>query len=253
MGSSRRLTIAVAALAAVLAGCGGAPASNVGSSPSVAPPADTPSPPATGAPSPSASEVVVPQLPVQACCAELALEPGAYALPGWLGPLLRLETSGDWNVINDASARYLAFGRGENSVGTMASLVTVLGTPIGTTSDEVVAALTSTPELELAGDPVTFQIAGFDATELRATAAPNPDRTDDPDADISAGTIDLDALEPFVEPGFRLTTSTAEAALRFLILEVDDRVLIAWAEAPAAESDAFFADVDTLLGTLGPQ
>lgn len=249
-----RLAAAAVILGIALAACGGATTSDPPSaSSSDVAPTGAPSASATSAASPSGPAAVVPQLPIQRCCAELALEPGGYALPGWLGPLLTLEITDEWGVINDASARYLAFGRGENSVGTMATIVTLLGTPSGSTASEVADALRETPGLTFSGEPTTVLVAGFDAMELVATAEPNPDRTDDPEADIAAGTIDIDALEPFVEQGFQLTTATPEARLRFLMVEVDDRVLVVWIEAPAADSVAFFADADTLLGTLERQ
>jgi hypothetical protein len=251
------LAIVMGIVSAGVAACGGGSSASAPVGSSTAPTAPTATPAGTSSPvestTSSPSEAFVPQLPVQACCAELALEPGPYALPGWLGPLLRVDVNGEWSVINDASARYLAFGRGENSVGTMASLITLLGTPTGTAVDDVIASLRSDPGLAVVGEPTPVTAGDFSGTELRASAVPKPDRTDDPDADIAAGTIDLDVLEPFVEPGFRLTTSTAEASLRFLVIDVDERVVIAWVEAPPDEADAFFADADELLGTLVAQ
>lgn len=74
-----------------------------------------------------------------------------------------------------------------------------------------------------------------------------------PGSDIAAGTVDLDPLEAFVEAGFGLTTSTPEAHLRFLVIEVDGRALVVMLEAPAADAETFFGRAEAMLGTLERQ
>lgn len=216
------------------------------------PPASAPSSsaPLASAPPASPAAAIVPPLPVQPCCRELPLPAGRYGLPAWLRLDLRIEPAEGWGLINEAKAKYLAFGRGQNSVGTMDRLVALMGTPEGTTDDEVVEHLEAMQTIRYDGPPTLTDVAGFEADELIGTALPNPDEAGDPAADIPAGVVDLDALEAFVSPGLRLTTSTPEARVRIQIIEVGEEVLVAFAEAPPTEADAFFAEVDALLGTI---
>lgn len=207
--------------------------------------------PSASAASPS-PVAAAPQLPAQPCCRELPLPAGPYALPGWLGLDLRLEAGDGWGLINDSKAKYLAFGRGDNGTGTMDRLVALLGTPEGTTDDEVVEHLESMQTVAYDGPTEITAVAGYEADEMIGTALPDPDQAGDPEANIAPGVVDLDALEAFVSPGFRLTTATAEARVRIHVIEVGEDVLIAYAEAPPADADAFFGDVDDLLETLEP-
>lgn len=205
--------------------------------------------PSGASPSPVAA---APELPVQPCCRELPLPAGPYALPGWLGLDLRLEAGDGWGLINDSKAEFLAFGRGDNGAGTMDRLVALLGTPEGTTDDEVVEHLESMQTVAYDGPTGITAVAGYEADEMIGTAMPNPGEAGDPEANIAPGVVDLDPLEAFVAPGFRLTTATAGARVRIQVIEVGEDVLIAYAEAPPADADAFFADVDDLLATLEP-
>jgi hypothetical protein len=203
----------------------------------------SPEPPTTT----EATEVAV-SLPAAACCTGVPIDAGPYLLPERFAPLTTIELPDGWTIVNEAAARYLAFGRGSNDIGTPSQLVMLLAGPAADHAD-LADDIASSPELEILADSTTTE-SGIESRQLDAIARPNPDFIGAPAADIAPGTQRLTALGPLVSSNFGLVTSTPEARLRFVLRREGELLLVAVIEAPAADFDAFAAAADELLAGL---
>lgn len=219
--------------------------------PPTAAPTETPLPPtatATAAPEPAFRTV-----PAVDCCRGRTLSAGRYALPSWLGIPLTVDVAEGWKVLNEEQALLFALGRGQNVQNNPSELLVFMNATQATPTanpERVIAGLQGSPELSALGEPASVTMAGFSGWQVDSVALPNPDYQGDPSADIPPGVQFLPAIEQYFAPGFAWTTSSPEALIRTIALQVGDQTLVICVEAPPDTFEAFADDVTAVLQTL---
>lgn len=219
--------------------------------PPTAAPTETPLPPtatATAVPEPAFRTV-----PSVDCCRGRTLSAGRYALPSWLGLPLTVDVPDGWKALNEERALLFALGRGQNVQNNPSELLVFMNATQATPTanpERVIAGVQGSPELSALGEPGSVTIAGFPGVQWDAAALPNPDYAGDVSADIPPGVQFLPAIEQYFAPGFAWTTSSPEAVVRTIALQVGDQTLVIYAEAPPDTFETFAADVEAILKTL---
>lgn len=198
----------------------------------------------------SSAVVELPQLPPALCCVGEPVAPATYELPGYWDRRLTLEVPDGWRSIRDSSARFVALVQGSNVYDDASRYLLFLAVPPGEPAADIVADLAAMQGITPIADPVDAEVAGQDAVQLDARAEPNPDFEGSPSAGIPPGSRDLPVLEAFVAQGFHMSTATAEARLRFVLIDVGVSALLAYVEAPEAEFNEFAEAADTVLRSL---
>jgi hypothetical protein len=216
----------------------------------------TPIPP-TDAPAATSTPIDTP-LPVSrfqsfpgvGCCRGKTIEPGEYELPSWLGIPLTLEVGDGWRVLNEEAAlMFLLAGQGRNSLGDPSQVLAFIAVPDGD-PQAVLTSIKNSPELTPAGEISESTIAGFPGLQVEASAKPNPGNEGNRSDGIPPGVQSLPAVNKYFTEGFLWTTWTAESRLRFIVLNVDEHMLLIEIESPPAEFEAFVSESDEVLQTL---
>ena len=205
--------------------------------------APTTTPTAESTPAPELAEF----LPT-ICCQGNRVGADTYAVPNYVQPPLAVSVPTGWRVINEESGRLFALVQGKNDIGQASRWLTILPAG-GSTEEDVVKSLRDMKQLDFAQQSAAT-VLGRDATRLDATALPNPAEEGSAAAGIAPGTQALSGLTPFVAPGFAMTTSTAEARMRFLIVGAESGTLVLHMEAPPDEFRAFVAEANQVVETL---
>jgi hypothetical protein len=190
--------------------------------------------------------------PAVNCCAGTDITAATYALPSWLDIPLVLDGPDGWKVINEARAELLMLGRGENELGNPDAMIVFADASEGGDPESIVGGILGVPQLTDASSPSPVVLAGLEGYQGGAKALPNPDYEGDPTADIPPGVQPLPAIERFLAEGFLWTTSSPEAELHVSAVEVGDKVLLVYLEAPPGELDALATDSIPMLETLRP-
>jgi hypothetical protein len=189
--------------------------------------------------------------PTVGCCAGVEIEAGTYALPCWFGIPLELEVPEGWRVINESRAGLLMLGRGANELGNPDRIVLLVdATAAGMSSETLINGIVGVPQVEAVSEASPVVLAGFDGSQARMNALPNPDYEGDPEADIPPGVQPLPAIGRFFAEGFQWTTTTPEAQISVAAVGVGDRMLLVYLEAPPGELDALASDAIPMLETL---
>jgi hypothetical protein len=249
----RRAALGVALASVVaLGGCGmGGQATTVPSPIAATPPQPTAAP--SPEPTVEATQTArAPELPSAACCRGRELEAGRYRLPSWLRIPLAVDIPDGWRAINEPPALLGMIGRGSGFRGIPTQLVAFINATGAGPAEQIVRAVHAAPQLTEIGAPAATAIAGLSGWDVAMQALPNPDYEGDPSADIPPGVQLLPVIQRHFAEGFIWTTYTPEARLRVVALEVGDQTLLLYLEAPTDEFDAFLAEVEPVLASLGP-
>src|SRR5687768_17012048 len=232
------------ALLLVLSACSGATPASATPVPTTMPTSTSIPPTNTPAPTsePTATPMPVSQFqafPRVGCCRGKTIEPGEYELPSWLGIPLTLEVGEGWRVMNEKAALlFLLAGQGRNSFGDPSQVLVFIAVPDGD-PQAILTSIKNSPELTPADGIREITIAGFSGLQLDASAKPNPGNEGSREEGIPPGSQILPAVGRYFTPGFLWTTWTAELRMRFIVLNVDEQVLLLEIESPPAEFEDF--------------
>ena len=189
------------------------------------------------------------QFPSVGCCTGAEVVPGRYAFPAWFDIPLAIDVPSGWRVLNEPGAGLFMLGRGENELGTPNEIVLFLDATDAGTGQQLIDGILNVPQLA-GGEASPLSLADFDGWQGGTNALSNPEFEGDPAADIPAGVQPLPSIERFLTEGFTWTTSTPEAELFLSTVDVVDRRLLIYLEAPPGDMDAFAADAIPMLESL---
>jgi hypothetical protein len=192
------------------------------------------------------------EFPRGECCQGRPMVPGVYKLPRWFNPPMSVEIAEEgWRAVTENSIETVFMLRGSSDVSEATQVFALFEVEPDQTLEQFQQDLVSTSEIALLSEPQATSIAGFNAWQLDAQALPNPDEPGDPQADIPPFTQELKVFEEYFTTTFYYwTTFTPEARIRVYTLNNGHQDLVFYLESPAAEFDAFAADVDAILQTL---
>jgi len=114
----------------------------------------------------------------------------------------------------------------------------------------ILTSIKNAPELTPADEMSEITIAGFPGLQLDTSAKPNPGNEGSSGEGIPPGTQFLPVINKYFTEGFIWTTWTAEARLRFIVLNAGEQTLLIEIESPPAEFEAFASEADKVLQTL---
>jgi DNA-binding beta-propeller fold protein YncE len=202
-------------------------------------------------PSANASEVTssLESFPSARCCNGTSLEPGEYELPSWVGIPLTMTLNEGWQVVNEERARLFMLGKGESMFNDPTQALVFIAIPHGN-PETILTSIENEKGLTPQGKMAVTTIAGFSGLQLDFSANPNPDYAGDPGAEIPPGVQFLTSVGKYFAEGFFWTTWSAESRLRFIALNVWERVLLLQIDAPPTEFEAFASDAEQVLHTL---
>jgi hypothetical protein len=222
------------------------------------PPTETATPiPPTSTPVPATETatpgVVIANFPAVNCCKGNSVSSGLYRFPTWQGLPLVIEVTGRWRVMNEEFAQLFTLARGSNSQGNPSELLVFMNASSDGSAEEVMAQLQGEPNIIALGEPTAADLAGYTGLQQDFAVLPNPDFAGVPSNDIPAGVHFLEVVGQFFAPGFLWVSSTPEARLRFIVVNVDEALLFVYLEAPPDNFETFAADADQLLQTLAAE
>lgn len=257
-------SLVLAILIALTTGCASPPVQSPTASPSPTslPPPSTTAEPTRAAsatpeptPTPAASETASPapgpailNFPIAGCCQGRVISAGLYRLPAWLELPLTIEVTEGWRVMNEQSALLFTLARGENELGNPSELIVFIDA--STTGKALLAQFAGEPAITALGDPAPAELAGFAGQQQDFAVLANPDYAGNPQDDIPPGVQFIDVVEQFFAPGFIWTTSTPEAQLRFITVDIGDALLFVYLESTPTGFETFVADAGEMLETL---
>lgn len=233
------------------------PTATIASTPTTAPPTATVAP-TEPAPTPTVEPTASPEalyrdFPSVDCCRGRTLGAGRYAVPPWLGIPLTVDVGEGWRVLNEERAQLFLLGRGENAQNNPNQIIAFLNATVHSPAgspESVLAGVAGAPELTVVAEPSSITIDGFEGLQMDSVALPNPDYKGSPADDIPPGVQFLPVIEQYFAPGFAWTTSSPEAQVRTIALQVGDQTLVFYMEAPQDEFEQFATDAETILQTL---
>jgi len=170
-------------------------------------------------------------------------------MPSWVGIPLTMEVGEGWREINEEEALLFMLGKGRNSFGDPTQVLVFIAVPDGS-PQAILTSIRNSPEVMAVSEMTEFTIAGFSGLQVDVSAKPNPGYEGDKEAEIPAGAQFLPSVNRYFTPGFLWTTWTAESHLRFIVLNVDEHMLLIEIESPPAEFEAFASEADQVLQTL---
>lgn len=201
----------------------------------------------TGTPTPDNQFL---KFPSNLCCAGRTVQAGRYELPTWLDIPLSVEVGEGWRSINEKAAKLFTLGKGRNSLGDASQLLVFLAAPKVGSPQTLLQSVRNAPEYVASGETTPATIAGFSGLQSDAATKPNLKYEGDPEADIPPGVQILPSINRFFTPGFLWTTSSPEARLRLIALDVNGQTILIYLEAPPDEFDAFVGEATKLLQTM---
>jgi hypothetical protein len=154
-----------------------------------------------------------------------------------------------WRVLNEKAALLFLLGKGHNSFGDPSQVLAFIAVPDGD-PQAILTSIKNSPELTPEGEISEITIAGFSGLQFDASAKPNPGNEGNRGNGIPPGVQFLPAVNKYFTPGFLWTTWTAESRLRFIVLNVDEHVLLLQIEAPPADFETFAGEADRVLQSL---
>lgn len=223
--------LAMAMTGAVVACDSTGPPSPAG--PSSAPPSET-------SPTPSV-EPVVPIL-TGPCCYGLELEPGTYTTPSWFEAAFSIDVSDGLLGVAGELERVILLGRGASLAGNLERYVGFFVAPSATA---LVRQLRATPRTTQ-GAVSTTTVDSTPAVAFEAEAQPNPGTP--PSDEIVPGAIRIPAIDRLVPTFFY--TESVPARMRFVVVDLGDRALLIYLEAPADRFASFARDLAPVLESI---
>jgi hypothetical protein len=235
--NGRSVTISISIAVVTMlggAGCGGQdpPEASPGSPPTASAPA-----------SPSGSSA----LPVLSgpCCYGLALEPGRYETPSWFEPGFTIEVGDGMLGVAAELERTMLLGRGQSRAGNLQSYA---GFFVAPSADALTRRLRATP-FTRQGDASATTVGAMPAVSFEARSLRDPGTP--PNAEIVPGAIRIPAIDRLVPTFFY--TESVPARMRFVVVDLGDRALLIYVEAPASRFDAFAEEVATAIESIAFQ
>lgn len=228
-----RRAVSVLFIAFLTASCGGDPGTPDGS-PSPTDVQDVPDPFAG-----------VERLPSAECCLGTSLPAGRYRSPATFGLDFVLLVEDGWGLVNTDAERLLSLTRGENAIGHATHWLGFFRVPNAPAPADVIDQVIAMPMTESEA-PADVQLAGVPGVTVELAALPNPDQP--ASSKIVEGAIAVPVLDAIV-PGFYYTES-AEARMRFTVLDVTGTTLLIYTEAPKEEFEAFVELVEPIVATM---
>jgi hypothetical protein len=187
--------------------------------------------------------------PESICCNGRTVEAGVYEIPSWVGIPLTLEVEEGWRAINEEAALLFMLGRGRNIYHDPTQVLVFIAVTNGI-PQSVLTSIEREPGLTPESEMTDISISGFPGLQLDLSAKPNPGYEGDKEAEILPGSQFLPAVNKYLTPGFIWTTWTPESRLRFIALNMGEKVLLIEIESPPAEFEAFASEADQVLQTL---
>jgi hypothetical protein len=194
----------------------------------------------TGGPSASAS----PDLAILTgpCCYGLDLAPGVYTTPSWFEAPFSIEVPDGFLGVAAELERAILLGRGQSQAG---NLERYLGFFVAPSAKALVRQLRSTPNVTFGASSSTT-VDSMPATEFEGEASRDPESP--PSAEIVPGAIRIPAIDRLVPTFFY--TESVPARMRFVVVDLGDRALLIYLEAPAARFATFATDVAPVLESI---
>lgn len=191
--------------------------------------------------------------PAARCCNGTPIEPGEYELPPWMGIPLTMELGEGWQVVNDKDARLFMFGKGENIFNDPTQALVFIAISNGD-PQAILASIKNDPGLTAQREMTEITIAGgsggLSGLQFDLFAKPNPDYEGNKDAEIPPGVQFLPSVGQYFAEGFFWTTWSAEAHLRFIVLDLGEHALLLQIDSPPAEFEGFASEAEQVLQTL---
>jgi len=194
--------------------------------------------------------VVISNFPTVNCCNGRAVQAGLYRLPAWLDMPLSVEVGDGWRVMNEEQAKLFTLARGKNSLDNPSEWIVFMNASSAGSDEGLMAQFLEEPNIVPLGEPTVADLAGYAGWQQDFAVLPNPDFAGNQRDDIPAGVQFIAVVEQFFAPGFFWVSSSPEAQLRFVALNVGDTLLFVYLEAPPDAFATFVADADQMLQTL---
>jgi hypothetical protein len=196
------------------------------------------------------AEVAISNFPSVNCCKGRTVQAGSYRLPAWLNLPLSVKVGGGWRVMNEEQAKLFTLARGQNSLNNPSEWITFMNASSAGSSEGLIAQLLEEPNIVPLGEPTVADLAGYAGWQQDFAVLPNPDFAGNQRDDIPAGVQFIGVVEQFFAPGFFWVSSSPEAYLRLVVVNVGDTLLFVYLEAPTDTFATFVADAHQILKTL---
>lgn len=159
---------------------------------------------------------------------------GFFRAPEWFSVAFTFGTAEAYRGIGESLTDSSIFGIAQGSKSLPQRQLLFWASVPGFTADDFFAELRETPNLEI-GDETTATVAGFDARVVDASAS-KP--------------ASIAALGALVDVPTSWDTNSPEVRLRLMVLEIGERTLVIYIEAPSAHFDNFIQSADKVLATV---
>lgn len=176
------------------------------------------------------------------CCYGLALASGAYTTPSWFEVPFSIEVPDGLLGVAAELERVILVGRGRSQAGNLERYVGFFVAPSATA---LVRQLRSTPNATFGASSSTT-VDSMPATAFEAEASRDPDTP--PNDEIVPGAIRIPAIDRLVPTFFY--TESVPARMRFVVVDLGDRALLVYLEAPADRFASFADDVAPMLASI---
>ena len=177
------------------------------------------------------------------------IDAGEYETPDWFGIPLNMTLAEGWRAVNDEDALLFMLGKGRNIYNDPIQGLIFIAIP-GGNPQAVITSISRESGLTQEGEITETTIAGFPGLQVDLIAKPNPGYEGDKESEILPGSQFLPSVGQYFAPGFIWTTWTAESKLRFIVLNVEEYVLLIEIDSPPAEFEAFADDAILAVQTL---
>jgi hypothetical protein len=182
------------------------------------------------------------------CCVGQAVTAGRYRLPAWFDLTLFIEVPPNWRALRLDLREVISLVRGETETGDASQWFAFFTLDDPESEEQFQADLLASTELIIIEDPVDVNFAGYSGWQVDTLALINPEMEANPEEGIVAGTQHIAVVESYLTSPW--VTSSPEALTRFIVLNVEDKVLVFVIESPVDGWEEFLADSEAILDTL---
>jgi hypothetical protein len=209
----------------------------------------TNAPLATLAPSPTVAEEGFRDFAASnECCVGVAVTAGRYRLPAWFDLTLFIDVPANWRALRLDLREVISLVRGETETGDASQWFAFFALDNPESEEQFQADLLSSTELIIIEDPVDVTFAGYSGWQVDTLALINPEMEANPEEGIVAGTQHIAVVENYLTSPW--VTSSPEALTRFIVLHIEDKVLVFVIESPVDGWEEFLADSEAILNSL---
>jgi hypothetical protein len=167
---------------------------------------------------------------------------------------MSMQVGDGWKVLNERGALLFAIVRGKVSTLDLPSeLIVFLDASAAGSVDALIDEFGAEPSITAVGEATDTNLAGFPGKQRDFVVVPNPGNPGNPANDVPPGVRAIPVMGQFFTPGFTWTSSTPEASLRSMVVEVGDSLLLVTLEAPAEDFETLAADAEEILRSLAQQ